>query len=71
MSFWEGLTDELVWEARLKGNEEGATGGLWQRTFMAEKGRRILNVNDLEVWTELNGFIMLIIIWSLVDFTTI
>lgn len=47
MSFREGLTDELVWEARLKGNEEGATGGLWQRTFMAEKTVKVKAVDCL------------------------
>lgn len=37
MFFREALTDELVWEDRLEGNDEDATGGLWRRTFVAEK----------------------------------
>lgn len=37
MFFREDLTDELVWEDKLEGSDEGATGGLWRRTFVAEK----------------------------------
>lgn len=45
MFFQEVLTDELVWEDRLEGNDEGAKGGLWRRTFVAEKTVKVKAVD--------------------------